>query len=334
MIEFKAPEAPAVKPYNPPPRVQPAFTFATPTLAPANVTKLVLPDNSEIIIDRNEKAIGRYDVDRIVPTEELNYISRQHIMIKADGSRYYIEDPGSSNGTKVNGVNITGKGKWELKDGDRITLADVVTLQFRLGSTSIVIVNKPQAKPLVEETIIPQKPSVVEIKHLKKQLVQENKQPKQPSVVWDYAQKGLIWGIYIGVGLKCLDTFIGLVQVNALIAILFLVAIGVCFIPKIGIGVTIAIAFAFSRFTGINMFGMVMGAGIVGAILGALPGMAVGGLAGLIKSKSMADANDIRPAGIGTVITAFVLPLLGAIGLFIVYFVVVNPWFVSLLEQS
>jgi hypothetical protein len=125
----------AVEPYNPPVKVQPVTVIEPATvLAPVNKARLVLPDNSEIAINDSVKTVGRNDLNRLVPPEELKYISRQHIMIKSDGSRYYVEDQNSSNNTKVNGVNITGKGKQEIRDGDRIDLADTIPLTFKVSS--------------------------------------------------------------------------------------------------------------------------------------------------------------------------------------------------------
>lgn len=125
----------AVEPYNLSIKAQPVTVIEPVTvLAPVNKARLVLPDNSEIAINESEKPVGRNDLNKIVSPGELIYISRQHIMIKSDGSRYYVEDQNSSNNTKVNGINITGKGKHELRDGDRIDLADMVTLKFQVSS--------------------------------------------------------------------------------------------------------------------------------------------------------------------------------------------------------
>lgn len=51
-------------------------------------------------------------------------VSRKHCRIFSDGSRFVIEDMGSSNGTKLNGFAITRKE--ELNDGDQLTLGPVV----------------------------------------------------------------------------------------------------------------------------------------------------------------------------------------------------------------
>jgi pSer/pThr/pTyr-binding forkhead associated (FHA) protein len=56
-------------------------------------------------------------------------VSRHHARVWPEGSRFGIQDLGSRNGTRVNGHLVTSAA--ELRDGDRLTLADV-DLQFRL----------------------------------------------------------------------------------------------------------------------------------------------------------------------------------------------------------
>jgi pSer/pThr/pTyr-binding forkhead associated (FHA) protein len=66
-----------------------------------------------------------------VSPEDLKYISRQHLMIRTEEDKYFVEDLNSANGTKTNGSDIRGKSRQELKDGDRIEVADVVALTFK-----------------------------------------------------------------------------------------------------------------------------------------------------------------------------------------------------------
>jgi pSer/pThr/pTyr-binding forkhead associated (FHA) protein len=102
-------------------------TVVSATAAP----KLVLPDGIEIPVNAAAKSIGRIDFDKVLSREDLKYISRQHLVIKAEDDKYYIEDLNSTNGTKTNGLDIKGKSRQELKDGDRIRVADVVELTFK-----------------------------------------------------------------------------------------------------------------------------------------------------------------------------------------------------------
>ena len=138
-VDYNTPAVPQVTPaaelYNQPVKdASRNFTYPPTALAPVSKARLVLPDNTEIAIKDPVKLIGRNDLEKIVPPENLQYISRQHIMIKSDGSRYYVEDQATANSTKVNGINIKGLGKHELMDGDKIDLADAVALTFKVGS--------------------------------------------------------------------------------------------------------------------------------------------------------------------------------------------------------
>jgi hypothetical protein len=94
--------------------------------------KLVLPDGSEIRIDDAVKPIGRDDFDKVVSPEDLKYISRHHMVIRAEDGKYFVEDLNSANGTKANGIDISGKGIEAFKNGDRIAVADVVALTFQV----------------------------------------------------------------------------------------------------------------------------------------------------------------------------------------------------------
>ncbi len=96
--------------------------------------KLELPDKTEIKLTGIINPIGRDNLEKVVSSAALNYISRQHLWIRFNGSQYFAEDAGSANGTRVNGIEIKGRGLQELKDGDRINLGDVAALTFRLTS--------------------------------------------------------------------------------------------------------------------------------------------------------------------------------------------------------
>ncbi len=58
-------------------------------------------------------------------------VSQRHALIERVGTRYFITDLGSSNGTSVNGIPISGA--TPLRHGDRVEVVNVVLL-FRLGS--------------------------------------------------------------------------------------------------------------------------------------------------------------------------------------------------------
>jgi FHA domain-containing protein/uncharacterized protein DUF1707 len=50
-------------------------------------------------------------------------VSRRHAQLRADGERWLLTDLGSRNGTRVNGVRVTGE--VEVRPGDTISLAGV-----------------------------------------------------------------------------------------------------------------------------------------------------------------------------------------------------------------
>jgi hypothetical protein len=118
----------------PPPPVK-AEPPPPPSETPAARGRLTLMDNSEIQLTEPVTDIGRDNFSKVASADALNYISHQHCRITSEAGKYYIEDLQSANGTKVNGVNIAGKGKQELKEGDRIDLADAVSLTFRTGGS-------------------------------------------------------------------------------------------------------------------------------------------------------------------------------------------------------
>jgi len=75
----------------------------------------------EFVFDQGSVVIGRTaDCDVILYDPG---VSRKHARIFAQGRAYYVEDMGSSNGTKVNGSVVKKK---QLSDGDAVALGPVV----------------------------------------------------------------------------------------------------------------------------------------------------------------------------------------------------------------
>src|SRR5688572_25034438 len=74
-----------------------------------------------IILRREQMTIGRaLDNDIVIDSAE---VSRHHARIEHRGSGFFLIDLGSTNGTSVNGTQIS---EHELQYGDRITLGNVV----------------------------------------------------------------------------------------------------------------------------------------------------------------------------------------------------------------
>jgi len=96
---------------------------------------LIMPDGHEILLAGNARSFGRKDFEEFMPQDDISYISRQHINIWYDNDQYYIEDRSSTNGTKINDVDIKGNGRNALADGDIIELASKLTITFKIQNT-------------------------------------------------------------------------------------------------------------------------------------------------------------------------------------------------------
>ena len=80
---------------------------------------LILPDGSERELEP-EFTVGRADDNSLLI--EKPTVSRHHIVVSAEGDRWFVEDRGSFNGTFVNGSRIQAGSKVPLRHGDRIGL--------------------------------------------------------------------------------------------------------------------------------------------------------------------------------------------------------------------
>jgi len=101
--------------------------------------KVIMPGGAEIVLTGAPVFIERSDFNKTLSNDILMRISRQHILITYDRGKYYLKDygrdgKGSTNHTKLNGVDIYNKRKKALKDGDKIELADQpeLTMTFTL----------------------------------------------------------------------------------------------------------------------------------------------------------------------------------------------------------
>lgn len=110
----------------------------TPSTPPP--ARVIMPNGSQMILTGAATFVERNDFHGMMPEEKLMSISRQHLLVTCDDGTYYVQDhgmngTGSTNHTKLNGVDIHHKGKQPLKDGDLIELARQpdLTLTFRLS---------------------------------------------------------------------------------------------------------------------------------------------------------------------------------------------------------
>jgi hypothetical protein len=88
---------------------------------------LVLPNGAHHPLS-DELRVGRDPAnDLVVPTKS---VSREHAAILAVSGRWFVEDRGSYNGTRLNGERIRPGAPLPLRDADRLTIGPL-TLVFR-----------------------------------------------------------------------------------------------------------------------------------------------------------------------------------------------------------
>jgi hypothetical protein len=151
---------------------------------------------------------------------------------------------------------------------------------------------------------------------------------------WAYALAGLKWGALVGGAGKLLDTAIGLLSVEPGAALCFLAAVGICFVPRVGIIGMIALSFFMSQFYKANFFMMGMAAALAGALLGCLPGMAIGGIIASARKKSLPLAPDAKVEDDAGLMKTVLLPLTGGVLLIGFYVFVFHPWLVRYLVDN
>ena len=99
------------------------------TVGPA--AKFVAGNGGEFSLSGDGAPLGRRDFQHMAAPDKADVISRQHITVSYENGQYYIEDRGSTNGTRLNGSSIKGTGKHALKDGDTVDLAGALSFVFR-----------------------------------------------------------------------------------------------------------------------------------------------------------------------------------------------------------
>jgi hypothetical protein len=93
--------------------------------------KFVTSDGGSVSLSGNSGFLGRSDFRSMAKPGKADLISREHIKFDCEDGDYYIEDRNSTNGTKVNGTRISGKGRFLLSNGDVIELANALSLTFK-----------------------------------------------------------------------------------------------------------------------------------------------------------------------------------------------------------
>jgi pSer/pThr/pTyr-binding forkhead associated (FHA) protein len=96
----------------------------------------------DFALDEGEYVIGR-STDNLICIPDTS-VSRRHVMVRKEGSVWYVRDLGSGNGTLVNGEPISDE--MTLSHGDVLTLGDT-ELTFQDSSNATVMMSIPAAAP-------------------------------------------------------------------------------------------------------------------------------------------------------------------------------------------
>ncbi|NTU65068.1 MAG: FHA domain-containing protein [Chloroflexi bacterium] len=113
----------------------------TSRLAPRLVVENGLGKGDEYIVRKPVTLIGRNESCDLIVSDPL--VSRRHCQISWDGVYCTVEDLSSTNGTYVNGQQLTAA--YALRPGDRLQVADVV-FHFADPQATLVGHNWPKLK--------------------------------------------------------------------------------------------------------------------------------------------------------------------------------------------
>lgn len=100
--------------------------------------RVLLPIDNEILVGRSSDSGGTTIDFDLTPHGAYHYgVSRKHAIISLADGQLYIEDLGSTNGTRINGFQLTAHQKYRLRDTDEIEFARLRTsIRFRDPNTS------------------------------------------------------------------------------------------------------------------------------------------------------------------------------------------------------
>ncbi len=96
----------------------------TPRLMITSGMWIDLPQSDAWVLGRSSRARGHVDVD-LAEHDSIHGVSRWHARIQREGSKFVIEDLGSTNFTTVNGYRLAAHQRYPLVDGDRIGLGSL-----------------------------------------------------------------------------------------------------------------------------------------------------------------------------------------------------------------
>jgi len=84
---------------------------------------------SVIIVGRSSDDDDRSPGFDLAPFDAYQHgVSRQHAAITQHEGSLYIEDLGSTNGTRINGFQLVARRKYRIRDGDEVEIGRIRTL--------------------------------------------------------------------------------------------------------------------------------------------------------------------------------------------------------------
>lgn len=101
----------------------------TQVIGPSTAMRCKIEDKVFAIPIREIMVVGRTMDEDVVEFDLTPYgayhfgVSRRHAVMTVHEGYLYIEDLGSTNGTRINGFQLTRKQKYRLRDGDELEFA-------------------------------------------------------------------------------------------------------------------------------------------------------------------------------------------------------------------
>ncbi len=86
-----------------------------------NIPYLCDPSKKQHLLEQSITRIGRGLENEIVVVSKR--VSREHVHIRREGRRTFLDDTGSTNGTFLNGERVLGSA--QLRDGDQVSIGDI-----------------------------------------------------------------------------------------------------------------------------------------------------------------------------------------------------------------
>lgn len=152
--------------------------------------------------------------------------------------------------------------------------------------------------------------------------------------VWTHAQIGLLWGCCVGIGFAMLNSLALYGMQDPLVAVCLGAAALALFVPKIGPTISAVLLFGLGLFgRGGPVFGTLAGV-VVFCLLAGLTGMAMGGAVGWVREEKLPRAPGVPAEGGAGAVKAFVLPLIGSLAGWGVFFFAVYPWAAGIVGSS